>query len=118
MSKGSGAAFAAPLAWPQSTCPNESRRRFMARKSVLTSEWPAVREQVQTGDLVLYAGGKGAFCATIKRLTKSRWAHVGLVICDHPAEQPLLWESVADEDRADLETGQIRSGERLILLKE
>jgi hypothetical protein len=89
----------------------------MARKSVLTPEWEFVRHQLQSGDLVLYAGGKGAFCATIKRLTRSKWAHVGMVIRDRPTEEPLLWESVTDEDMGDLETGQARGGVRLVLME-
>ena len=62
----------------------------MAKKSVLTPMWDAVRSQLRTGDLVLYAGGKGAFCATIKRLTRSPWAHVGLVVRDSPEDSPAL----------------------------
>src|SRR5262245_43761705 len=87
------------------------------KKSALTPDWLTVRHQLQTGDLVLYAGGKGAFCSTIKRLTRSKWAHVGMAIREKPTDQPLLWESVMDEDMHDLETGQRRNGVRLVPLE-
>ena len=90
--------------------------RSMPKKSALTPMWDSVRGQLRTGDLVLYAGGKGVFCSTIKRLTRSKWAHVGMVIRDATDEEPLLWESVMDKDMIDLETGEMRGGVRLVPL--
>lgn len=87
------------------------------RKSALTDDWPAARDAMRTGDVILYSGGKAAVSVTIKRLTASKWSHVGLVVREPDDGQPMLWESVLDEDMPDLETGQTRNGVRLVPLE-
>jgi hypothetical protein len=87
------------------------------RKSVLTPDYHDVLPRMRTGDLVLYAG-KGVFSASIKRLTRCKWAHVGLVIRDRPADLPQLWEATTLADMPDLETGQAFPGVRLVMLEE
>ena len=52
----------------------------------------AVLNRLKTGDLVLFAG-HGLASSLRKWLGRSPWTHVGLVLREPDAAEPLLWES-------------------------
>jgi hypothetical protein len=70
-----------------------------------------LRDQLDNGDLVLFAG-TSRFSHAIKRLTRCHWSHVALVarVAGGP---PLLWEATLDTDLPDLVTGEIAPGVNL-----
>jgi len=51
-----------------------------------------IREQLQTGDIVLYSGN-GDFSAYIKAFTLCKWSHVAIVVRIDEPDMILVWES-------------------------
>ena len=86
------------------------------------SKYEEIRGQLQTGDIVLFAG-KGGVSAGIKWLTFCPWSHVGMVVCAPPESGPLadtvlLWESTNLDNLKDALDGVARRGVQLVLLGE
>jgi hypothetical protein len=52
----------------------------------------AVLDRLKTGDLVLFAG-QGLAASLVRCFGRSPWMHVGLVLRDPDAAEPLLWEA-------------------------
>ncbi len=76
-----------------------------------------VREELDTGDIVLFSG-KGGISEWIKGFTRSKWSHVGMVIKDKAWDMVLLWESTTLSNIDDLETGRKKKGVQLVALSE
>lgn len=73
--------------------------------------------QFNTGDLVLFAGS-GRRSALIKRFTRSKWSHIGMVLHLDDYPYPLLFESTAQAGAKDIERGEIVSGVQVVPLKQ
>jgi hypothetical protein len=58
----------------------------------------AVLNLLKTGDLVLFAG-QGLASSLRKWLHRAPWTHVGLVLREADAAEPLLWEAGSDGPR-------------------
>lgn len=77
-----------------------------------------LREQLKTGDLVLFSGR--SFSARLVRgFTASRWSHVGLVVRqpEHPGV-PLLWEATRASKVHDIVAGAPFDGVQLVSLDD
>jgi hypothetical protein len=68
---------------------------------------------LDTGDVVLF-GGSSALCMRLKRLLRSQWSHVAMIIRVKGERRPLLWEAVGSTDMVDLATGEAEDGVRLV----
>src|SRR5690349_5530226 len=82
-----------------------------AAPAQLLPAYDELRDQLDSGDLVLFAG-TSRFSAAIKKLTRSHWSHVALV-ARAPGGPPLLWEATLDTDFPDLVTGEMAPGVNL-----
>jgi hypothetical protein len=81
-------------------------------------EYPDVRSDLKTGDLVLFSGAS-FFSGVIKWAIGGKWSHVGVVV--RLASLPgrvLLWESTTLADLPDAETGRAQAGVQLVFLSE
>lgn len=76
-----------------------------------------VRERLDTGDVVLFCGA-GRVSSVIKRLTRSRWSHVGMVIRAQELDLLLLIESTTLSPLTDMDTGERRDGVQVVALSE
>lgn len=74
-----------------------------------------LRPHLQTGDIVLFSG-KGGISEIIKRLSCSKWSHVGMVVRSDEWDMVLLWESVIVSVTPDVETGKTGQGVQLVPL--
>lgn len=72
-----------------------------------------IRDQLGTGDVVLFSG-KGGISNLIKNFTRSKWSHVGMVLCIPESDMVLLWESTTLSNIADLDTHRITKGVQLV----
>lgn len=55
------------------------------------AQYQDFRSQLNTGDLI-FASGNYAFSRAIRRVTRSIWSHVGLIVCTH--DRVLVLESI------------------------
>lgn len=76
-----------------------------------------LRSRLDTGDVVLFCGA-GRVSSVIKRLTRSRWSHVGMVIRAQDLDLLLLIESTTLSPLTDLDTGERRDGVQVVALSE
>ncbi len=76
-----------------------------------------IRNDLNTGDLVLFSG-KGFVSRMIKRFTRSKWSHVGMVINSVEWDMKLLWESTTLSKIKDITTGTTKQGVQLVPLSE
>ncbi len=83
----------------------------------MTREYKEIRDELNTGDIVLFSG-KGNISAGIKWATFSRWSHVGMVLKLPEYDFLALWESTTLSGIADLDTGMPRKGVQLVPLSE
>ena len=81
----------------------------------MTAEYHDLREELQTGDLVLWSG-KGKFSAIIKAGTFCKWSHVGIIVNLKAYNFVTMWESTTGGCTYDLESGVIRNGVQLVPL--
>lgn len=89
-----------------------SRKRAKpAAPAQLLPVYAELRDQLDTGDLVLFSG-TARFSRVIKRLSHSHWSHVALVV-RKPGGPPLLWEATLDDDFPDIASGEMASGVKL-----
>jgi hypothetical protein len=77
-----------------------------------------LREQLKTGDLVLFSGRSWA-ARLVRGFTGSRWSHVGLVVRlpEHP-QTPLLWEATRASKVQDIVQGCAFDGVQLVSLDD
>lgn len=85
------------------------------KKPVITPDYDRLRNKLDTGDIVLFAG-KGAFSTGIKWFTDSVWSHVGMVVSLDWGV--FLWESTTLSDQIDLDTQLANKGVQLIVLSD
>ncbi|MDJ0780330.1 MAG: YiiX/YebB-like N1pC/P60 family cysteine hydrolase [Desulfosarcinaceae bacterium] len=78
--------------------------------------YAAYRDQLKTGDIVLFSG-KGGISAGIKWLTLNRWSHVGMVLILPEYDFVCLWESTTLNRIEDLDTGRYCKGVQLVPLR-
>lgn len=77
-----------------------------------------VRDQLKTGDLVLFSGRTIA-ARVVRACTGSRWSHIGLVVrLPEFANTPLLWEATRASKVADIHRGQFFDGVQLVPLDD
>jgi len=74
-------------------------------------------DQFKTGDLVFFAGS-GRRSALIKRFTRSKWSHIGIVLDLDTCPYPLLFESTAQAGAEDIDSGEVVSGVQVVPLKQ
>jgi len=79
--------------------------------------YATIRNDLQTGDIVLFSGGS-LFSKAIKWFTSSEWSHVGMVIRSKEWDMVLLWESTTPTELKDVETGLPANGVQLVPLSE
>ena len=87
------------------------RRKEMMYKAEMEC-YAQKREALRTGDLILMEGNS-VFSYFIKKFTKSKWSHVGLVIKISDLDMILLWESCARPHGVDVQTGTVKAGVQL-----
>lgn len=80
-------------------------------------DYLVLRDKLTTGDLAFFAGS-GAFSWGIKRLSRSRWSHVGVIVVDAATDTVLLWESDTTEDVRDVTTARFERGVRIVEFSE
>ncbi|WP_052384164.1 hypothetical protein [Litchfieldella xinjiangensis] len=73
--------------------------------------------QLKSGDLIFFAGS-GRRSALIKRFTRSKWSHIGMVLHLDAFPYPLLFESTAQAGAVDIERREIVSGVQIVPLKQ
>ena len=80
--------------------------------------YPQLRDQLKTGDLVLFSGRTLA-SRLVRGFTGSRWSHVGLVVRlpDMP-QTPLLWEATRASKVHDVMDGRPFDGVQLVALDD
>lgn len=77
--------------------------------------YESIRHNLSTGDIVLFSG-KGPISASIKLVTKSKWSHVGMVVCLDEYDFITVWESTQLGNIKDLETGKFKKGVQVVPL--
>ena len=88
-----------------------------ANPPVKTEKYDQIRSTLKTGDIVLFSSG--VICMKIwKRLTGSRWTHVGIVVYEKKFKQMLLWESVMSAGLCDVDTYENKKGVQSVLLRQ
>ena len=71
----------------------------------------------QTGDILLFAG-RGLVSSTIRLFTRSRWSHIGMVVCLPGDDRPLVLEAMGASESADLHLGRPVAGVALVPLAD
>ncbi len=79
--------------------------------------YDSIRDELDTGDIVLYSG-KGHVSSIIKLGTFSRWSHVGMVLRLREYDFITIWESTTLSKLKDLVSGQPRKGVQLVPLSD
>lgn len=75
-----------------------------------------IRDQLKTGDLVLFSGRTIA-ARLVRACTGSRWSHIGMVVrLPEFADTPLLWEATRASKVPDIHRGQFFDGVQLVPL--
>ena len=81
-------------------------------------EYADVRDDLKTGDLVLFSGAS-FFSSVIKWAIGGKWSHGGVVVrSPRLPGRVLLWESTTLADLPDAETGRAQPGVQLVFLSE
>ena len=81
------------------------------------STYEEIRARLKTGDLVLFSG-RGALSRGIKRVTRSMWSHVGMVLYLLEEDGVWLWESTKLSTLKDHISGRRREGVQLVPLSQ
>ncbi len=82
-----------------------------------TPAYAALRPELALGDIVLY-GGDTPQCLRLKRMMRSRWSHVGMIVRLAAEDEPLLWEATGTAGMPDLVSGDDKGGVHLVRLEE
>lgn len=80
-----------------------------------TAEYVKAREGLDTGDIVLFSGS-GPISRLIQLATRSKWSHIGMIICDHVNDLMLIMESTTLSKLKDIDTGIARVGVQIVPL--
>jgi hypothetical protein len=81
-------------------------------------DYHKLRGQLQTGDLVLFAGTSFS-SRLVQLMTMSRWSHIGVVVkLPEYGNIPLLWEATRANKLADIQHGLLGDGVQLVSLDE
>ena len=83
----------------------------------VTKDYSEIRPRLKTGDIVLM-GGTSLFSRAIRKLTGSKWSHVGMVIKIKEPDMLLLWESTTSGLGKDVQTGKVKRGVQLLPLSQ
>jgi hypothetical protein len=91
-------------------------------QAIITKEYDAVRDDINTGDIILFSG-KSRVSSIIKLFSRSPWSHVGMAVRmasdqDVASDLVLLWESTMLSDIPDFDTHNAVKGVRLVVLSE
>jgi hypothetical protein len=77
-----------------------------------------VRDDLKTGDLVLFSGAS-FFSSVIKWAIGGRWSHVGVLVRSPSFPgRVLLWEATTLADLPDAESARAEAGTQLVFLSE
>jgi hypothetical protein len=76
-----------------------------------------IREELNTGDVVLFAG-KGFVSGIVKFFSRSKWSHVGIIVKSNDLNMVLIWESTGLSKVKDMDTGEIRIGVQTVTLSD
>lgn len=76
-----------------------------------------LRDEIKTGDIILFSG-KGTISEAIKFFTRSKWSHLGMVVYIKEWDMNVLWESTTLGDMEDVESGEIKKGVQMTLLRD
>lgn len=80
--------------------------------------YPLLREQLKTGDLILFSGRTLA-ARVVRGFTGSRWSHVGLVVrLPEMPQTPLLWEATRASKVHDITHGRPFDGVQMVALDD
>lgn len=83
----------------------------------MPATYAEIRPSLKTGDILLFSG-KGMVSGLIRRLTNSKWSHVGMVVRVPEFDMVLSWESTALATVRDVETLQKHRGVQLVGLRD
>lgn len=81
------------------------------------SKYEAVRDELDTGDIVLFSGS-GFISKIIQIVTKSEFSHVGMVVKIKEWDMLLLFESTTLSKVKHVETGKRTQGVQLVSLSD
>lgn len=82
---------------------------------MIARRYADVREQLATGDVLLF-NGRGLFSDGIKVATHSPWSHCAMVVRDAVNDLVLCWESTTLANLPDVASGQLVKGVQLVNL--
>ncbi len=76
---------------------------FVNKKSVIKDmvEYDEIRNELKTGDIVLF-GGKSFVSWLIKKITKNKYSHIGMVLKIEGFDFVALWESTTLNNTPDI----------------
>jgi len=83
----------------------------------MITSYSAIRNELKTGDLVLFSG-KGAFSDIIKYGTLSKWSHIGMILKIPEYDFITVWESTTLSNIIDLDSQMPRKGVQLVPLSD
>jgi len=81
------------------------------------NKYDDIRDELKTGDIILFSG-KGAISEAIKFFTRSKWSHLGMVVYIKEWDMNVLWESTQLGDKKDIESGKLKKGVQMTLLRD
>lgn len=94
------------------------RAAFDDHVSLPEQPYRAIREQLRTGDVVLFSG-RTAASRLVRGCTGSPWSHIGLVVrLPELPQMPLLWEATRASKTCDIVQGRVFDGVQLVNLDE
>lgn len=80
-------------------------------------EYEKARPTLKTGDILLFSG-RGLISEMIKKFTRCKWSHVGLVIRSQELDTVLVFESTTLSTVKDIDSGALREGVQVVPLSE
>jgi chorismate mutase len=82
------------------------------------SNYKDIRNQINTGDIVLFSCRDNLVSIGIQLMTQSKWSHVGMVLKDYKKDIIYLWESTTLSNIKDAIDNIPKKGVQLVLLSE
>ena len=77
-----------------------------------------IRNQINTGDIVLFSCRDNLVSIGIQLMTQSKWSHVGMVLKDYKKDIIYIWESTTLSNIKDVTDHTFKKGVQLVLLSE
>lgn len=88
------------------------------RVALPSQPYAQLREQLKTGDLVLFSGHSLA-SRIVRIFTGSHWSHIGIVVrLPEMPQTPLLWEATRASKVSDINHGKPFDGVQLVTLDD